>query len=155
DKDLILGDGTIVSLVQAYKETGTMDLCRQIHFDILASRGDPSLLLTTAFIHAYGSFASMVDAWALVDVLRDPDVVSWSALIAGYDKDDSFASSCGTFECMKGAGVEPNEVTFLSLLSACSHTGLVNKGVEFFESMNKEYGIRPKIDHFVTMIDLL
>ncbi|MCO5608846.1 hypothetical protein L7F22_063064 [Adiantum nelumboides] len=155
EKNVILDDGSIVSLVQACTVTGGLDLCRQIHFDILASRGDPSLRLTTAFIHAYGSCASMVDAWAVFDVLLEPDVVSWSALITGYANDGSFKSSFGTFECMKGAGIKPDEVTFLSLLSTCSHAGLVNKGVEFFKSMNKEYGLIPNFDHFVTVVDLL
>ncbi|KAI5055019.1 hypothetical protein GOP47_0030164, partial [Adiantum capillus-veneris] len=153
DKDVIMDDGTIVSLVQACKETGTLDLCRQIHFGILASRGDPSLLLATAFIYAYGTCASIADAWAVFDVLLEPDVVSWSALFAGHAKDGNFTLSFGTFECMKGAVVDllgrvgeleraedmlsrmpgqPDLAMWLCLLSACQKHGNFVLGKRIF-----------------------
>lgn len=97
----------------------------------------------------------MADAQAVFDTWPERDVVSWSALIAGYARTGNYEASLQIYEKMQGARVKPNEVTFLSLLSACSHSGLVEKGVEYFESMCREYGLIQNIEHYVSIIDLL
>lgn len=101
------------------------------------------------------SCASMVDSQALFDSLLGPDVVSWTALIDGYAREGNGVASLQTFEEMQLMGIRPDGALFLSLLSSCSHAGLVDKGVEFFYHMSRDCGISPKIEHYVTMIDLL
>ncbi|KAH7282103.1 hypothetical protein KP509_35G011900 [Ceratopteris richardii] len=153
-KGVIIDSGALISLLQACRDTGTFELCKQVHFDIVAAEED-DLLLTTALVHAYSYCSSMVDARAVFNTLLEPDLVSWNSLITGHTKLGSYALSFETFDCMKREGIKPNEVTFLTLLSTCGHAGLVSKGIELFESMSKEYGLIPKIDHFGTLVDLL
>lgn len=97
----------------------------------------------------------MVDAQAVFDSFPNAGVVLWNALIAGYARQGDFMASLQQYEKMQLAGANPNAVTFVSLLSACSYAGLVDKGVEYFESMSRDYGVTPEIEHYVTMVDLL
>jgi pentatricopeptide repeat protein len=155
EEGVIADDATLVCVIQACSEAGTLGVCRQIHFDILSTRQDRSLLLSTAFVRAYGNCSSMVDALAVFDGLPEPDVVAWSALISGYARGGNYARSFQVYDRMKLSDIEPNRVTFLSLLTACGHGGRVEKGVEMFESMTTDYALAPKAEHFVTIVDLL
>eukprot|EP00246_Nothoceros_aenigmaticus_P005048 TRINITY_DN16859_c0_g1_i1.p1 TRINITY_DN16859_c0_g1~~TRINITY_DN16859_c0_g1_i1.p1 ORF type:complete len:261 (-),score=28.35 TRINITY_DN16859_c0_g1_i1:215-895(-) len=97
----------------------------------------------------------MVDAQSVFDALPQPDVVSWTTLIAGYARDGNYGASLRCFKQMQFVGITPNAITFLSLLSACTHAGLVNKGIQLFESMINNHGITPEIEHYSCMVDLL
>lgn len=97
----------------------------------------------------------MVDAQVLFDKLSEPDIVSWNACIAGHAEEGNSLASLHMFEKLKLAGVKPDNVTFTSVLSACSHTGFVIKGLEYFESMSREYGLTPDLKHYSSMLDLL
>lgn len=97
----------------------------------------------------------MEDAQAVFDLRQERDVVSWSALIAGYSQTGEYGASLQCYEKMQAAHVKPSEITFLSLLSVCNHMGLLEKGVEYFESMSRDYGLTQRIEHYITMIDLL
>ena len=63
--------------------------------------------------------------------------------------------SIDIFEKLKIASVQPDEVTFTVILSACSHIGLVSRGMEYFHAMSNEYGLMPNIKHYCSMMDLL
>lgn len=145
---------TVVCLLQTCSKTGSLGLCRQIH-DIAFARNGLSLPLANTLIHAYGRCSSMADAEIVFDALPQPDVVSWTALIAGYAREGNFAATLHCYRRMLQEGVKPDGVTFLSLLAACSHAGLVDKGFEYFKSMSKDYGITPRIEHYASMVDLL
>lgn len=97
----------------------------------------------------------MVDAQAVFDALHKPDMVIWSTLIAGYCREGNSGAIFHKFEAMQLAGIKPDRVTFLSLLSACSHDGLVDKGIEYFELMSRDYGLSSEVKHFVSLFDLL
>lgn len=151
---LILEDTTLMCILQACNKTGIMDICRQIHFSIVSARID-SDLLQNGLIHAYGSCASMADAQAVFDATPQGNVVSWTALIAGYARAGNCTASLQTFEKMQLLSIKPNAVTLLAFLSACSQAGLVDEGVEYFRSMNRDYGITPEVEHYGSVLDLL
>lgn len=146
---------TLVSILQACSKAGSFDLCQQVHQTLILSGKSLNSVLSTSLIHAYGRCASMEDAQAVFDALPQPDVVSWSTLIAGYARQGDSEATLNCYSRMQLAGVRPNSITFLSLLSACSHAGLVEKGVEYFESMGREHGLTPQIEHYVCVVDLL
>lgn len=146
---------TYSCILQACSNTGSLASLRQIHEGLVSREQKMSPLLVSSIIHAYGRCCSMVDAQTVFDSLPHPDVVSWTALIAGYAWQGDTVASLRSYGRMLEAGVNPNGVTFLSLLSACGHAGLVDKGVEYFESMSRNYGITPAIEHYVSMVDLL
>lgn len=146
---------TLVCTLQACSSTGCLDICKQIHHSVVSAQTKPSLLLVNTLIHVYGTCASMWDARTVFDNLLQPSVVSWNALIAGYARQGDCAASFQCYEDMQLAGMKPNGVTFLSLLSACTHAGLAEKGVQILESMSRDYGLTPEIEHFASVVDLL
>lgn len=146
---------TLGCILQLCSTTGGLGTCRQIHHSLVSSGKGLSLILANSLIHAYGRCASMVDAQIVFDALAQPDVVSWTALIAGYAREGNCHTSLQCYGVMLQAGIEPNTVTFLALLSACNHGGLVARGLEYFESMTRDYRLTPHVEHYATMVDLL
>jgi pentatricopeptide repeat protein len=155
EKGVVLDEITLGCLLQACSLTGKKDVCRQIHFIIVSSGKDTSIMLSTTLIHAYGTCALTADAESIFSRLSSPDVIAWSALIASYAREGKAAASLQAFEKMLEYNIKPTGLTFLSVLLACSHGGFVEKGLRFFESMRKEYCIRPELEHYVGMVELL
>lgn len=145
---------TYMCVLQACGSAGALDTCVEIHHHVVSSGIDSVILVANTLISAYGKCASMLNAQLVFDALPKPDVVSWNALMAGYAEEGNSDSVLKCYDKMQLANVIPNEVTFLSLLSACSHAGMVNKGLECFKSMGS-YSITASIEHYVTMVDLL
>ncbi|CAM8913299.1 unnamed protein product [Rhodiola kirilowii] len=82
-------------------------------------------------------------------------LVTWNSMIAGYGNHGDCAEAIRLFNEMKHFGILPDEVTFLSLLSSCSHSGLVEEGLKLFRSMKDDYKLNPRIDHYMNIVDLL
>ncbi|KAG0462681.1 hypothetical protein HPP92_021157 [Vanilla planifolia] len=76
-------------------------------------------------------------------------------MIAGYARHGFGDKALEVFDLMRKAGTKPDEVTMVGVLSACSHTGLVNKGIDFFHSMHQDFGLKPRAEHYTCLIDLL
>lgn len=89
------------------------------------------------------------------DRLRKRDVVTWSAMIGAYAQHSDYQSALQCFKHMQQTGLKPNDVTFLSLLSACSLVGRVEEGCLHFKAMTMDYSITPMLEHYTCLIDLL
>ncbi|GKV40369.1 hypothetical protein SLEP1_g48024 [Rubroshorea leprosula] len=87
--------------------------------------------------------------------MPEKNEVSWNAMITGYSQHGCAMEAINLFEKMKQVGVTPNHVTYVGVLSACSHADLVNEALGYFESVSKEHGLLPKPEHYVCMVDLL
>uniref|UniRef100_A0A0A9FFT4 Pentatricopeptide repeat-containing protein n=1 Tax=Arundo donax TaxID=35708 RepID=A0A0A9FFT4_ARUDO len=83
------------------------------------------------------------------------DIVSWNALIDGNASNGHGTQAISVFREMEANNVRPDEVTFVGILSACSRAGLIDKGLEFFNSMTKEYSLKPVAEHYACTVDLL
>ena len=83
-----------------------------------------------------------------------PDTIAWTAIICAYAYHSKACEALRLFNEMQESGVRPNAVTFIGLLTACSHSGLVKEGKQFLDSMSNEYGVDPTIDHYNCMIDI-
>ncbi|CAN0858105.1 Pentatricopeptide repeat-containing protein At4g02750, partial [Linum grandiflorum] len=87
--------------------------------------------------------------------IAERDVVSWNTMIHGYARHGFGKEALSLFESMKTDDIRPDDVTMVGVLSACGHSGLVDKGTECFDSMTQEYGITPNPVHYTCMVDLL
>eukprot|EP00249_Psilotum_nudum_P009557 c22011_g3_i1 orf=477-1067(+) len=87
--------------------------------------------------------------------MPERDVVSWSNMIAAYAQQGYGKEALQLFEVMQFKNVIPDDITFLSILSACSHAGLVEEGHHYFISMSKDFCMTPTAEHYACMIDLL
>jgi len=91
----------------------------------------------------------------LFDKMCQRDVVSWNAIIVGYAMHGHGKDALELFEQLQQSKTNPNHITFLCVLSACCHVGLVEEGQKYFDSMNQQYHIIPIMEHYVCMVDLL
>ncbi|KAG6403837.1 hypothetical protein SASPL_136074 [Salvia splendens] len=83
------------------------------------------------------------------------DVVSWNSMILSYAVHGHGSKALATFQEMVKRGVSPTPITLISVLGACSHSGLVDEGKSLFHSMRREHGIRPSVEHYACIVDLL
>lgn len=112
------------------------------------------LSINNALISMYTKCGSVKDAEEVFRGMERWDVFSWTAMITGYAHHGMADESIQTFERMIRDGFTPNSVTFLGLLTACAHTGLVEKGGYYFTLMSKSYGLEPNFEHYACMVDL-
>eukprot|EP00249_Psilotum_nudum_P015210 c25216_g11_i1 orf=2-868(+) len=103
----------------------------------------------------YGKCGNVDDAKSVFNKMPQWDVVSWTAMIAAYAYNGRAKLAIELFRQLEFEGVIPNEITFLHILTACSHAGLVDEGRHFFTSMSGHYSIRPTLEHYGCMVDLL
>lgn len=146
---------TFMHILQACNSNGGLDICKQIHRDLVSTSENLSLDVASTLMHTYGKCGSMVDAQNVFNALPRLDVVAWNVLIAGYARQGDFESAFQSLEAMQLSGVQLNGAIFLSLLSACSHAGMVDRGVQYLESMTRDYSITPEMQHYVSVVDLL
>ncbi|CAN1157882.1 Putative pentatricopeptide repeat-containing protein At5g09950 [Linum perenne] len=111
--------------------------------------------VANATMDMYGKCGELEDVVRMIPLSDERSQLSWNILISSFAKHGDFAKAIESFNEMLQLGVKPNHVTFVSLLSACSHGGLVEEGLRYYDSMTKEFNISPRIAHCVCMIDLL
>ncbi|KAF2301896.1 hypothetical protein GH714_030253 [Hevea brasiliensis] len=93
-------------------------------------------------------------AQVVFDSMLERSVVSWSVMIAGYGMHGNVDASISLFTQMVRLGIKPNDITFMNILSACSHAGYVEEG-KFYFNLMKDFGVDPSSEHFACMVDLL
>ncbi|XVF02924.1 hypothetical protein REPUB_Repub04eG0216600 [Reevesia pubescens] len=108
-----------------------------------------------ALINMYTKCGCLNEAFLVFKKLNGKDVYTWTAMINGFAMHGDAMGSLNLFWEMLGSGIHPNGVTFLGVLSACSHGGLVDEGRELFGMMKQRYRLMPSIDHYSCMVDLL
>ncbi|XP_057851785.1 putative pentatricopeptide repeat-containing protein At1g68930 [Cryptomeria japonica] len=108
-----------------------------------------------SLITMYSKCGSIKDAELVFRKLPKRSVISWSAMISGYAYHGRGKEALQLFEHMKKKGMKPNNVTFVGVLSACSHGGLVKEGLAYFDSMSRDYGNSPIAEHYACIVDLL
>lgn len=111
--------------------------------------------LRNSLVSMYSRCGSLDKAYEVFRGMQDKNVVSWSAMISGLAINGYGREAINAFEEMQKTGVKPGAQTFTGILSACSHCGLVDEGMMFFDQMSKEFGISPNIHHYGCMVDLL
>ena len=147
---------TFVCMLKACGNIGTCNKGEEIHARIITEgmlQGD--IRIGTSLVDMYAKCGELAKAQYLFNELPVRDVVSWSALIAGFAQlgKDSKALF-NAFKQMLEEGIEPNSASFSSMLKMCCHFGLLDKGKLVFEIMIKWYAIIPTLDHYTCLVDL-
>lgn len=127
---------------------------RQLHAQLVQLGFDSSLSAGNALITMYARCGIVEAAHCLFMTMPFVDSVSWNAMIAALGQHGHGAQALDLFEQMLEEEILPDRITFLTILSACSHAGLVDQGRHYFDAMNGLYGIRPDEDHYARLIDL-
>jgi pentatricopeptide repeat protein len=148
---------TLASVIGACGTLGAMGEGKCFHADILKCGLAASVGIGNALITMYAKCGSIEDSLAVFSKMhnQDRDVVSWNAMIAGFSQHGRGKEALQLFQQMQEAGTKPNGITFIGVLSACKSARLVDEGRDYFNSMSKDYGITPGIEHYVCMVDIL
>lgn len=146
---------TLSSVLIACAHLGALEQGRWVHsyMDRIGLELNP--VVGSALIDMYAKCGRIDAAFSVFHRLPNRDVYSWTALMNGLAMHGLGLHCLHLFSQMLLQGVRPNEVTFLGVLSACCHSGLVQEGKIYFDSMLKVYGIKPKLEHYGCMVDLL
>ncbi|KAG6661645.1 pentatricopeptide repeat-containing protein At4g21065-like isoform X1 [Carya illinoinensis] len=145
---------TITSIVSACADAGILELGRQIHAYIQKVGYTLDVYLSSSLVYMYAKCGSLDDAWKIFKQTVHPNVVLWTAMITGSALHGQGRKAIWLFEQMVHEGIKPNEVTFVGVLTACSHAGLLEEGSKYFRLMKEVYGIKPGVEHFTCMVDL-
>lgn len=146
---------SFLSTLKACSSIGSIGHGLLIHDQIMRSSLESDLVVSNSLIDMYAKCGSLQEAYKVFDGLSKRDVVSWSALIAGYAQHGSLKLAQHYLYDMHQEGVNPASKTFTSILGACSIAGHVEEGHYYFKSMREEYGMTPSIEHCNCMIDIL
>ncbi|XP_065868568.1 pentatricopeptide repeat-containing protein At1g09410, mitochondrial-like isoform X2 [Euphorbia lathyris] len=147
-------DLTVTSLLSACGGLGATKLGEQFHALVLKHGFVSCVCVCNALISMYFKCGSL-DGLDVFEGMVDRDIVTWNAVLTGCAQNGIGKVATKLFKQMEAAGVLPDEISFLAVLSACSHSGLVSEGWDYFISMSQDYGMTPSIYHYTCMVDLL
>lgn len=146
---------TMVSLFSACAELGALALGRRAHTYLWKVGLSDNVNVNNALLDFYSKCGIIIAAQRVFREMRKRNAVSWSTLVVGLAVNGFGKEALELFKEMEMGGFVPGEVTFVGVLYACSHCGMVDEGFSYFRRMKDEYGIMPKIEHFGCMVDLL
>ncbi|XP_027339301.1 pentatricopeptide repeat-containing protein At4g04370 [Abrus precatorius] len=146
---------TIVSLLQGCASTGQLHFGKWIHSFVIRNGLRPCILVDTSLVDMYCKCGDLDTAQMCFNQMPSHDLISWSAIIAGYGYHGKGENALRLYSKFLESGIKPNHVIFLSVLSSCSHNGLVEQGLNIYESMTKDFGITPNLEHHACVVDLL
>lgn len=146
---------TMVLVLSACTDLGALELGKWVESYIDKEKVRKSVELCNALIDMFAKCGDVYKALKLFRNMSERTIVSWTSVIVGLAMHGRGPEAISLFEEMTGAGVAPDDVAFIGLLSACSHSGLVVKGRKYFDLMTKEFKIVPRIEHYGCMVDML
>lgn len=146
---------SFLAVLPACAKLGTLEIGKWIHFYSEKKGFLRKVCLCNALIEMYSKCGSVIEAWQVFNQMSERDVISWSTMIGGLANHGRAHEALGLFKEMLRENVEPNEITFLGVLSACGHAGLLEEGLKYFDSMKNDYHIEPEIEHYGCLVDLL
>ncbi|KAK1419903.1 hypothetical protein QVD17_29337 [Tagetes erecta] len=150
-----MDDVTFLCAIQACSDLRDLEKGKWIHHKLITNGVMNDTYVYTALLDMYAKCGELVMAQRVFDIMPYKSVVSWSAMIDAYGMHGLVDMSISVFDQMIESNTKPNEITFMNILSACSHAGYVEKGQMYFNSMLKYFGVEPKLEHFSCLIDLL
>lgn len=148
-------NSTYSTLLGATGALSHLDQGRQFHCMLMKTLYEFDLILENSLISMYAKCGEIEDAYCIFSNMIYRDSISWNSMIMGFSHHGLANETLTIFEDMLRSGNHPNSVTFLGVLSACSHAGLVNRGWELFSAMSDAYAIQPGLEHYICMINLL
>ncbi|CAN1809332.1 Putative pentatricopeptide repeat-containing protein At1g68930 [Linum perenne] len=144
----------VANILSCCAELTIMEFGQQVHGTLVKSGLESSVSVDNSLVTMYAKCGAILDANRVFDAMQTRNVISWTALIVGYAQNGKGMNSLLLYEQMLSAGIDPDYITFIGLLFACSHTGNLEKGRSYFNSMDSVYGIKPGPEHYACMIDL-
>ncbi|PON54089.1 Tetratricopeptide-like helical domain containing protein [Parasponia andersonii] len=147
-------EATLVSVLSACSQIGDLVIGEETHGYICNSNILLSIGLSNSLMDMYAKCGALETAMHLFLKSSEKNVVSWNVIIGALALHGCGLEAIRMFEEMHTSGIWPDKFTFTGLLSACNHSGLVDKGRYYFDRMNSVYGITPELEHYACVVDL-
>ncbi|KAM7279183.1 hypothetical protein ACFE04_006317 [Oxalis oulophora] len=149
-------DPNMISAILSVFGSGTsLGFGKQIHSLVIKRKFICNPFVTNGLINMYSKCGELGDSIKIFRRTGQKNVVSWNSMIAAFARHGDASRALKLYEQMTLEGVTPTDVTFLSLLHACSHVGLVHKGMEFLQTMIEVYKMEPRTEHYSCVVDML
>lgn len=148
-------DVTCLLLLQACANLHSYEFGEHVYNYILENGYGNVMSVSNSVIAMYSRCGCVEKACEVFKGMPEKNVVSWTAIIMGLASNGYGREAIEAFMQMLGLGIVPHEQTFTGVLSACSHSGLIDEGWKFFISMSENFGIAPNVHHYGCMVDLL
>lgn len=142
------------SVIGASANLAALELGKQVHCLVVKLGFEYSLYVGNALVDMYAKCSDIISSKTVFCYIVKKDVVSWTSIIVGLAQHGKAKEALTLYDDMVSTGLKPNEVTFVGLIYACSHVGLVNKGRDLFKSMVEYYGLSPNLQHYTCLLDL-
>ncbi|KAL2906377.1 Pentatricopeptide repeat-containing protein ELI1 chloroplastic [Bienertia sinuspersici] len=146
---------TLLPVLSACGQLGALELGKWVHSYIVSNKIQVNVHVGTALIDMYAKCGGLEDARLVFDGITCKDVVAWNSMIVGYAMHGFSKEALQLFDELRRMGFRPTDITFIGVLNACAHAGLVPEGKEFFSMMKEEYNLEPKVEHYGCMVNLL
>ncbi|XP_045820983.1 pentatricopeptide repeat-containing protein At1g11290, chloroplastic-like [Trifolium pratense] len=154
-KDIKSDCFTLVAVITALANLSVTRKAKWVHGLAIRTYMNNNVFVSTALVDTYAKCGAIQTARKLFDMMQERHVITWNTMIDGYGTHGHGKEALDLFNDMQNESVMPNDTTFLSVISACSHSGLVEEGLHFFRSMKEDYGLEPAMDHYSAFVDLL
>ncbi|KAL5703002.1 hypothetical protein ACHQM5_028149 [Ranunculus cassubicifolius] len=145
---------TISAALSACANLPVLHYGKEIHGFLIKGTVRSDLFSESALIDMYGKCGDLVIARRVFNSMKTKNEVSWNSMIAAYGTHGHVSDAVTLFHEMLNNGIQPDHVTFLAVISACGHKGLVDEGIHYLLSMTEDYGIMPHMEHYACMVDL-
>lgn len=146
---------TFATVLSACASVATLERGMEVHACAIRACLESDVVVGSALIDMYTKCGRVDYASRFFQMMPLRNVYSWNSMISGYSRHGHGHKALDLFAQMKLKGQPPDHVTFVGVLSACSHVGLVDEGFNHFGSMSEVYGLAPRVEHFSCMVDLL
>ncbi|KAL7171971.1 hypothetical protein ACSBR2_031627 [Camellia fascicularis] len=145
---------TFSSALDACSGCSSLLMGKQVHSNMLKSGIPFDVVLSTALVDMYAKCGDIEAAFCFFESVPKKDLATWNSVIGGYARHGLATRALEEFERIINGGVKPDQITFVNVLSACVHGGLVEEGERHFNSMTTKYGIKAGMEHYACMVDL-
>lgn len=146
---------TLVGVLSSCAHLGAHGVGREVEQQVQLCGFGLNPFLKNSLINMYARCGNLVKAHEVFDSAPEKSIVSWTGVIGGYGVHGHGKIAVQLFEDMIKTGIRPDKTVFVSVLSACSHSGMTDKGLEYFSTMKSKYGLEPGPEHYTCIVDLL
>lgn len=145
----------IMAVLGACSHLSSLRIGKESHCFALKSKLIEDVFVGCSVIDMYAKSGCIQKSQIVFNALKNKDVASWSVLIAGYGIHGQGKQAIELYEKMQNHGLKPDNFTFIGLLMACSHSGLIKEGLDYFDQMKNLHNIEPKLEHYACVADML
>lgn len=153
-KQIKPNDVALVSVLSACSQLGSLEAGERIGNYVESQGFVFNVYVASALLDMYSKCGNISKARQIFNQMPQKDVVSWNSMIVGLAANGFAKEAINLFEKMKEIRVKPNDITFVGILTACTHAGLLELGIRIFRSMESDHEITPTIEHYACVVDL-